>query len=52
MTIDNVMLTLIYSIFVNSVQSPKIPTKKRFINEDTDDPIIGYSMQVIDANSG
>ena len=52
MTNDNVMLTLIYSIFLNPVQSPKIPKKTRFINEDTNDPIIGYSMQVIDANSG
>ena len=51
-TNNNVMLTLIYSIFVNPVPLPKIPTKGRFINEDTDDPIIGYSMQVIDAISG
>ena len=41
-----------YSSLVNPVPLPKIPTKGRFINEETDDPIIGYSMQVIDANSG
>ena len=52
MTNNNVLLTLTYSSFVNPVPLPKIPTKGRFINEDADDPIIGYSMQVIDANSG
>jgi hypothetical protein len=51
-TNNNVLLTLTYSSFVNPVPLPKIPTKGRFINEDADDPIIGYNMQVIDPNSG
>ncbi len=49
---NNALLTLTYSSFVNPIPQQKIPTKRRFINEDADDPIIGYSMQVIDANSG